>query len=120
MDFWKKLEANAYWGYRALIAQPLKRLFQVGATSGVERFLANYGSEGLLPLTEADRQVLRGASRCIHCGICDAFGPESRGSFQGASYLATAYSRATPHLTDLEAALAGLAPKDLERAEALC
>ncbi len=120
MQFWRKLKANLYWGYRAVIAQPLRRLLRPNSSDGLHRFLANYAVEGLLPMTAEDHQVLRGASRCIHCGLCDAFGPRSEGSFQGASSLPVAYSRATPHLVNLESALSNLRAEALERAEAVC
>src|SRR3990172_8201234 len=42
-----RLRALSYLGYRALVAQPLKRLGQEG--TGLERFLDNYAAEGLPP-----------------------------------------------------------------------
>jgi hypothetical protein len=120
MQFWRRLESNLYWAYRAVIAQPLKRLLRSNSSDGLHRFLANYAVEGLLPMTAEDHQVLKGASRCIHCGVCDAFGPSSQGSFQGTSLLPVAYSRATPHLVNLEGALSNLKAESLERAEAVC
>jgi len=120
MRFWRKLEANLYWGYRAVIAQPLKRLLQGDSSKGIQKFLSNYAPEGLLPLTADEHQVLLGASRCIHCGLCDAISPASDGSFQSVSLIPVAYARATPHLVNLEAALSELRSDALEKAEAVC
>jgi len=120
MQFWKKLEANLYWGYRAVIAQPLKRLLQGDSAKGLQKFLANYAPEGLLPLTADDHQVLLGASRCIHCGLCDASTAAGDGSFLSVSLLPVAYARATPHLVNLEGALSELHFDALKKAEAVC
>lgn len=60
----------AYLGYRALLAHPLKRLFRRG--SGGERFLANYGTEGLSPTGPEDFAAAEAASACISCGLCES------------------------------------------------
>ncbi len=64
-----RLRALSYLGYRALVAQPLKRLRQEG--SGLERFLENYGGEGLVPTRPEDRAAGEAASACIACGLCE-------------------------------------------------
>jgi Fe-S oxidoreductase len=64
-----RLSALAYLGYRALVAQPLKRLRQVGP--GSERFLAAYAPEGLVPTQLEDRRIGEEASACIACGLCE-------------------------------------------------
>jgi succinate dehydrogenase/fumarate reductase-like Fe-S protein len=64
-----RLTALSYLGYRAVLAHPFKRLGQRG--TGVERFLANYGGEGLLPTSDEDRRLGEAASRCISCGLCE-------------------------------------------------
>src|SRR5262249_20467740 len=120
MQFWKKLEANLYWGYRALIAQPLRRLLEFDSSNGLQKFLSNYAPEGLIPLTAEDHQVLLGASRCIHCGLCDSVALPGDGPFHSVSLLPVASAAATPHLLHLEGTLHNLQSESLERAEAVC
>jgi heterodisulfide reductase subunit C len=62
--------AIAYLGWRAVVVQPLKRLAQRG--SALSRFAAAYQVEGLLPTSEADRELQRLAARCTGCGLCEA------------------------------------------------
>ena len=64
-----RLEALTYLGYRAVVAQPLKRLGQSGTAEA--RFVANYHPEGLSPLSLEDRAVGFAASKCIGCGLCE-------------------------------------------------
>ncbi len=62
--------ALSYLAYRALLAHPLKRLRQRG--TGLDRFLASYASEGLVPTHPDDRAAGEAASACIGCGLCEA------------------------------------------------
>jgi len=62
--------ALAYLGYRALVAQPLKRLFRQHGT-GLERFTRSYIAEGLVPTRPDDRSAGEAASACIACGLCE-------------------------------------------------
>jgi succinate dehydrogenase/fumarate reductase-like Fe-S protein len=64
------LLALVYLAWRALLVQPLKRLFQRGG--GKARFLAAYGAGGLLPTRPEDREVALLAARCTGCGLCEA------------------------------------------------
>jgi len=64
-----RLGALSYLGYRALLAQPLKRLSHRG--TGLERFLENYAGEGLVPTRLEDRAIGEAASACIACGLCE-------------------------------------------------
>lgn len=120
----KKLKGNLYLGYRALIAHPLRKLFDTDPRSGKERFLANYAPEGLVPISLEDRAVLKGASRCIHCGLCDAYDPSMsalpRTMYDGASLLPVAYARATPGLNRIAAVLERLEDAALVKAERVC
>jgi succinate dehydrogenase/fumarate reductase-like Fe-S protein len=124
MTFWQRVRGDLYLAYRAVIAHPLKRLFRRDTRSGKERFLANYASEGLVPLTNEDRKVLRGAARCIHCGLCDAYDAAlstlPRTVYEGASLLPIAYSRATPDLPRARTALSRLNDAHLTDAERVC
>ena len=120
----KRLKGDLYMGYRAAIAHPLRLLFSQDERTGKQKFLDNYAPEGLLPTTALDREVLQAASRCIHCGLCDAYdGALSslpRTLYDGASVLPVAWSRATPDIPATRAAVARLAPEQLARAEAVC
>jgi len=64
------LLALCYLAWRALVVQPLKRLLARG--TGLERFQAAYGGEGLAPTAPADLEVALLASRCTGCGLCEA------------------------------------------------
>ncbi len=64
-----RLRALSYLGYRAVLAHPFKRLRQQG--SGLDRFLANYASDGLVPTRPEDRAMGEAASACIGCGLCE-------------------------------------------------
>lgn len=122
--FLHKLKGDLFLGYRAILAHPWRKLRDDDLRSGEERFLANYATEGLLPTTEADREVLKGASRCIHCGLCDAYDASlsalPRTVHLGASQLAVSYTRAVPDIRYTEGILAKLDEGLLVRAEAVC
>jgi succinate dehydrogenase/fumarate reductase-like Fe-S protein len=64
-----RFSALSYLAYRALVAHPVKRLRQTG--TGLERFLANYAGEGLVPTRPEDRALGEEASACIACGLCE-------------------------------------------------
>ncbi len=59
-----------FLGWRALVVQPLKRLAHRG--TGLARFQAAYGPDGLAPTRPEDREVSLLASRCTGCGLCEA------------------------------------------------
>jgi succinate dehydrogenase/fumarate reductase-like Fe-S protein len=65
-----RLSALSYLAWRALAAQPAKRLAQRG--SGLDRFLGSYASEGLAPATLEDHAAAEAASACISCGLCES------------------------------------------------
>lgn len=64
-----RLRALSYLAYRAILAHPLKRVRQRG--TGLERFLASYGPDGLWPTRPEDRAAGEAASACIGCGLCE-------------------------------------------------
>ena len=64
-----RARALSYLAYRALLAHPLKRIRQRG--TGLDRFLANYAPEGLVPTRPEDRAMGEAASACIGCGLCE-------------------------------------------------
>jgi succinate dehydrogenase/fumarate reductase-like Fe-S protein len=64
-----RLRALSYLGYRAVLAHPLKRLRQRG--SGLDRFLASYAPDGLVPSDPDDRALGEAASACVACGLCE-------------------------------------------------
>jgi len=118
-----RIGADLYLGWRALIVQPLRRLFgRVGV--GEERFLANYGPEGLVPTPPGDKVMLSAASRCISCGLCDQLdgqlGAISRGAYDGVSLLPRQYARSSVELVYARGALEAIDPQRYREAEAIC
>ncbi len=99
-------------GLRALILHPVRALFTPSARKGKRGFLANYGPEALVPMSEGDRADLWRFSGCVNCGLCDAvcplIGRVSAQEWRGPSLFALAYSRATPELPHLRATVAVL------------
>jgi heterodisulfide reductase subunit C len=63
------LHALVYLGWRAVLVEPVKRLFRGG--TGLERFQANFAADRLTPTSPADREVALLAARCIGCGLCE-------------------------------------------------
>ena len=120
----QRLRGDGFLAYRALIAHPLRQLFSGDERSGKEKFLNNYAPEALVAMSEEDREVLRGAARCIHCGLCDAYdlalASLPRTVYDGASLMPIAYSRATPDLVRAKTALGKVDEAQLVRAEAVC
>ena len=64
-----RVASLSYLAWRALVAHPLKRIAQRG--SGLERFLASYAGEGLVPTRPEDRALGEEAAACIACGLCE-------------------------------------------------
>lgn len=64
-----RLRSLSYLAYRAFLAHPFKRLGASG--TGLERFLASYAGEGLVPTALEDRALDEAASACIACGLCE-------------------------------------------------
>ena len=75
----------------------------------------------MLPISAEERALLRGAERCIRCGLCDAQ-PEAEvtGAYQGPSFIPIAYTRATPHLREIGGALREVNEAQLLLGEAVC
>ena len=123
-DFLHKLKGDLFLAYRAVIAHPLRKFLNEDTRSGKDRFLANYAPEGNLPTTEADREVLRGASRCIDCGLCEAYDAGlsqlPRTVYLGASELATSLTRAVPDIPYARELVEKLSDRSLLQAEAVC
>ena len=65
-----KARSYAWLAWRAVVPHPLRAIRRRG--SGEERFLASYGSEGLLPTGPEARAAAEAASACISCGLCDS------------------------------------------------
>ncbi len=102
-----RLTALSYLAYRGLLAHPLKRLRRRG--SGLERFLANYASEGNVPTRPEDRAAAEAAQACISCGLCD-LGCDLAGSIPsiralGLPAVFRLYSRSTAELPHAAEAL---------------
>ncbi len=64
------LHAIVYLGWRAVLVEPIKRLFQRG--TGLTRFQAAFAEDRLRPTSVADREIGFEAARCIGCGLCES------------------------------------------------
>lgn len=124
MGLTERIKGDLYLAWRAAVAHPLRLLFSTDDRSGRERFLSNYAVEGNLPTSEADRRVLQGAARCIHCGLCDAYDPSlsklPRTVSDGPSLLPIALARATPDLPHAREVLRAIDDSALRQAERVC
>jgi len=65
-----KVGSYAWLAWRAVVPHPLRALRRRG--TGEERFLANYGAEGLAPTGPEARAAAAAASACISCGLCES------------------------------------------------
>lgn len=80
---------------------------------GAERFLDNFASEGMVPLTAEQTTVLEGAGRCIQCGLCEATCPLPVDRW-------LAYSRALDMATHAAATTPPACPEGCRACEAIC
>ncbi|HWV37927.1 MAG TPA: (Fe-S)-binding protein [Vulgatibacter sp.] len=118
-----RLGADLYLAWRALVVQPLRRIFgKVGR--GEACFLENYGPEGLVPTPAKDKAMVAAASRCISCGLCDQIdgqlGAISRGDYDGVSLLPRQYARSSVELVHARRAVEAIDPERYRAAEAIC
>jgi hypothetical protein len=108
-------------GIRAVLILPLRRMVQ--NTGGLRRFEQSFFPERLLPTSLEDRTLMREASRCLACGVCDAaFAGEGDGAGLRPSLLASVYARSRvelPFAMEDVRRLAGR-PELLRTAERLC
>ncbi len=123
MGPWKRLAADGYLAWRALVAHPLRRVFDAGPR-GKEKFLAHYAPEGLVPTTPADKAMLAAAGRCIGCGLCDAFDGQltrlPKAVYGGAALVPLRYARSSVELGHARGALDAIVPRAYRDAEAVC
>jgi heterodisulfide reductase subunit C len=63
------LHALVYLAWRAVLVEPVKRLFQRG--TGLARFQSYFAPDRLAPTSAADRELALLAARCIGCGLCE-------------------------------------------------
>jgi len=100
-SLWKRATGNLYLGWRALVVHPLQLLLR--GTPGAARFRANFFQEGLIPTTSEDRERMREAARCIHCGLCDA--PAAAAHLPTPTLLPLVFSRSSVELPQARAGL---------------
>ena len=86
----------------------LRRRLRRGPGSGAGRLLQLYGPDHLVPLTEAERDLLPAASACINCGLCALVAARVAGLRP--ADLAAAYLRDYPILPAAASDLVGEAP----------
>jgi Fe-S oxidoreductase len=90
-------------GFLAHVASRLTLTYDRG---GIQRFREQFDREGLIPLTERDRELHASWTRCTACGLCDLVCPDllspiAAGRFTGPRQLASGSLR---HLADLKIA----------------
>lgn len=120
----RKLWAFTVFFFHALFVQPFKKLGHLGK-SGKTRFLASYGTEGLLPLPPFELAERYDETGCIACGLCDAacevLARVRRSELVSMSALPLAYSRSPSGFRYAKVALAHLAAcEDCGACEAIC
>jgi hypothetical protein len=117
-SLWKKATGNLYLAWRALVVHPLQILLR--GVPGASGFRANFFGEGLIPTTPDDRERMREAARCIHCGLCDA--PAAAAQAPSPSLLPLVFSRSSVELPQARGALARFreVPDALAAGELLC
>lgn len=93
------------------------RLF---SRSGKRRFLANYGTEGLVPMGVKDRAVAAEFSRCIACGLCDEVAAQRTRLRTKPSEFVRCHTRNLPDFMLLEEAIADMNALPLAELEAVC
>ena len=122
----KRLIAYLRLALRAVVLHPLRVLFTPPDRRGKAGFLASYAGEGLVPYSAEERASLPRFGGCINCGVCDAICPLVFGArpgktsavgsgpgaevpiFRGPSFIALAWSRASPELRALRGELSAL------------
>jgi succinate dehydrogenase/fumarate reductase-like Fe-S protein len=108
----RRVVAFLLLGWRALVLHPIAQLFTPAERKGKQRFLANYASDALVPMSAEDRGELPRFSGCVNCGLCDVVCPlvgrSAPEGWRGPSLFAVAYSRATPELPHLRAVISTL------------
>lgn len=102
----------------ALVTSLFRRLWS--RRGSYDAFRRNYDSDGLPPVTEAERDAMSEFGRCIACGVCDRGEGEriarSGGAYRGVMALVLSASRSMP---DYRAAAYGLSfvPADVLRSK---
>jgi hypothetical protein len=123
MGLWGRLAADGYLAWRALVAHPLRRVFDAGPR-GREKFLAHYAPEGLVPTTPEDKAMLAAAGRCIACGLCDAFDGQlarlPKSLYRGAALVPLRYARSSVELAHAAEVVRAIDPAAYREAEAIC
>lgn len=119
----KKLLADLFLLWRALVVQPLRRLRDAGPR-GEAKFLLNYAGERLVPTSPADKAMLSAAARCIGCGLCDEVGGRLRGAGRiasdGPSLVPLQYARSSVELPHARREVEAIEPGSYAAAEAAC
>lgn len=112
--------ALAAWLLGTSLVRVIVRLLFTKQAPGLEEFHENYGEDGLLAVTEEERQTMTRYSGCIACGRCDVGESErmaeSEGQYPGLMQLVLASTRSMP---DYDAAAKGFSyiPEEVLRAK---
>lgn len=110
-------------GFVAHVASRVTLTYDRG---GIGRFRQHFDPEGLIPLTERDRELHASWTRCTACGLCDLVCPEllapiPEGRFSGPRLLATGAIRHLPELSRSVASATKLAEcEGCDACQAIC
>jgi len=88
-------------GFLAHVASRMTFTYDPG---GIKRFRQNFDSDGLIPMTERDRELHASWTRCTACGLCDLVCPDllapiPRGRFTGPRMVASGILRDLPNFS---------------------
>ncbi len=109
----KRLMAIVYLAI-AFWRRQFRRVLRRGEDDGGERrFLENFVSEGMKPLTAAQEEHILAMGRCIHCGLCEATCPEPLDQW-------AAYSRAIAQAEDAAAVIPARCPEGCTACASIC
>lgn len=106
----------------AFVLTVLRRLFL--GRDKLSRFAELYGSEGLLPVSEREHEILTLRYRCTACGACDREEKEriarSRVGYRGMMATVLGGSRSLVDAETVRATLVEVPEEAVRRAEAVC
>jgi hypothetical protein len=108
----------------AFLIMLLRTRLRLGPRLGFQQFAENYGADGLVPMTPAQRTVLAEAQACFACGRCcrgdAAVFARSGAKYPGLMTLVLAGARGTPDFPSARAGWECLSDAELTEREKLC
>ena len=109
------------WHLLIHLIQKLTLLYSPG---GIDQFRSNFLPEGLVSLTEAERDDLAACQRCTGCGLCEAVAGDfefiTRRRHAGPRYAAQSLIRDLSQSEHAREVIDSLADTDLQELDAIC